>query len=101
MSQKKAALPDSLPTYRKTSSRAIRAAVGIPSNMRGNSDSYVVLKPLKKAVRVIEHTVHLDEAIGSLVADGMQLLHVIEETEHEKVAIQSGLRKRRHVRRRP
>ena len=58
-------------------------------------DTFYVLKPLKKAVRAVEHTIHLDTALNSVVEDGIELLHVIEATEHEKAVIRSSRKRRR------
>lgn len=43
---------------------------------------------------------HLHAALDSLMVDGVNLLHTIEETEHEKLVIKSGLKMRQRGRRR-
>jgi hypothetical protein len=49
---------------------------------------------------MIEQSIHLHAALDSLVEDGVGLLHTIEETEHEKLVIKSGMKMRRRSRRR-
>jgi len=57
-----------------------------------------VISPFKKAARLIEISVHA--AIDFIVGDGVDLLHAIEQTEHEKAAIQSPRRRLRRSKKR-